>query len=77
MGDGVALGGAAVTDHPKIKDRNRTERLQAFPDVYTDEVFSRAMKHLAEEKGEDFDPASVSGPMVMYQIEGDAAVVGR
>ena len=33
------------------------------------------MRHLAEEKGEDFDPASVTGPIDFYQIEGASAVV--
>lgn len=35
------------------------------------------MRHLAEEKGEDFDAATVTGPMVVYQIEGAGALVGR
>jgi hypothetical protein len=33
------------------------------------------MRHLAEEKGEPFDEASVTGPMVFYQIEGLGAEV--
>ena len=33
------------------------------------------MRHLAEEKGEAFDEASVTGPMVIYQIEGIGAEV--
>ena len=28
------------------------------------------LRHLADEKGEPFDPSSVTGPMVFYQIEG-------
>ncbi len=32
-------------------------------------------KHLAEEKGEPFDPASVTGPMTLYIIDGVGAVV--
>ena len=35
------------------------------------------MRHLAEEKGEPFDEASVTGPMVFYQIEGIGAEVSR
>ena len=31
------------------------------------------MRHLADEKGEPFDEASVTGPMVFYQIEGHGA----
>jgi hypothetical protein len=33
------------------------------------------MRHLAEEKGEDFDADSIDGAMVFYQIEGVGAVV--
>ena len=32
-------------------------------------------KHLAEERGEAFDPASVTGPMTLYVIDGGGAVV--
>ena len=33
------------------------------------------MQHLAEEKGEAFDSTSVGGPMVIYQIKGEGALV--
>lgn len=33
------------------------------------------LKHEAEEKGQKFDPASVKGPMTVYQIQGVGAVV--
>ena len=32
-------------------------------------------RHLAEERGQAFDPAKESGPLVLYQIDGDGAVV--
>jgi hypothetical protein len=32
-------------------------------------------RHLAEERGEPFDPASVKGPQTLYQIHGAGAVV--
>jgi hypothetical protein len=32
-------------------------------------------KHEAEEKGAKFDPASVSGPVTIYQIQGTGAVI--
>lgn len=32
-------------------------------------------KHHAEEKGLEFDPASVKGPSVVYQIDGTGAVI--
>jgi hypothetical protein len=32
-------------------------------------------KHLAEEQKKPFDPASVTGPTVMYQIKGTGAVI--
>lgn len=41
-----------------------------------DEDSARAwFAHLAEEKGEAFDPESVTGPMTIYQIEGQGAVL--
>jgi hypothetical protein len=39
-----------------------------------DEAIAQA-KHLAEEKGRKFDPASVKGPVTVYQIQGTGAVV--
>ena len=33
------------------------------------------MQHLAEEKGEAFDSTSIEGPMVIYQLKGDGALV--
>ena len=33
------------------------------------------MSRLAEEKGEEFDPSTVTGPMTLYQIDGTGAVV--
>ena len=35
----------------------------------------REMRHMAEERDEAFDEASVTGPMVIYQIEGAGAEV--
>jgi hypothetical protein len=34
-------------------------------------------RHLAEERSEAFDPASVSGPMTLYEIQGAGAVVSE
>jgi gamma-glutamylcyclotransferase (GGCT)/AIG2-like uncharacterized protein YtfP len=33
------------------------------------------MEHIAEEKGEEFDPATVEGPMTIYQIKGIGAEI--
>lgn len=33
------------------------------------------LKHMAEENNKPFDPASVTGPMTFYQIQGTGAVV--
>ncbi len=41
------------------------------------EAAVKRLRHLAEEKGEPFDAATVTGPLVFYQIEGAGAVVGR
>ena len=32
-------------------------------------------QHMAEERGETFDPASVTGPTTIYRIDGTGAVV--
>ncbi len=32
-------------------------------------------RHLAEERGEEFDPSSVGGPLTLYEIQGGGAVV--
>jgi len=32
-------------------------------------------EHIAEESGNDFDPATISGPMTIYQIKGLGAVI--
>lgn len=36
---------------------------------------TRYMKHLAEEKGQKFDPKTVKGPMTVYMLRGTAAKV--
>ena len=33
------------------------------------------MEHLAEEKGQEFDPSTVKGPMIIYQIKGIGAEI--
>jgi len=33
------------------------------------------MEHLAEEKGQEFDPSTVKGPMTIYQIKGIGAEI--
>ena len=33
------------------------------------------LKHLADEKGEPFDSSAVDGPVVIYQLKGDGALV--
>ena len=33
------------------------------------------MEHIAEEKGEEFDPTTVEGPMTIYQIKGIGAEI--
>jgi hypothetical protein len=32
-------------------------------------------KHQAEERGEEFDPSSITGPVTIYQIKGTGAVI--
>ena len=35
----------------------------------------RRLRHFADEKGEDFDESSVTGPTVFYEIEGAGAIL--
>jgi hypothetical protein len=32
-------------------------------------------EHIAEEKGEEFDPSTITGPMTIYQIKGVGAEI--
>ncbi len=45
-----------------------------FSKIEMDEERARGwLAHLAEEKGEPFDPASVTGPMTFYRLDGKGA----
>ena len=41
----------------------------------TEEEAVGYMEHLAEEKGQEFDPSTVTGPMTIYQIKGIGAKI--
>jgi hypothetical protein len=41
----------------------------------TQEKAIQHFEHIAEEKGEEFDPATITGPMTIYQIKGLGAVI--
>lgn len=41
----------------------------------TEEEAVEYFEHIAEEKGEEFDPSSVEGPMTIYQIKGLGAEI--
>ncbi|HSW56242.1 MAG TPA: DUF4920 domain-containing protein [Ignavibacteriaceae bacterium] len=41
----------------------------------TQEKAIQHFEHMAEEKGEEFDPATITGPMTIYQIKGLGAVI--
>ncbi len=41
----------------------------------TQEKAIQHFEHVAEEKGEEFDPATITGPMTIYQIKGLVAVI--
>ena len=34
-------------------------------------------EHMAEERGEEFDPTKVSTPLVIYQIKGDGVLIQK
>jgi hypothetical protein len=41
----------------------------------TQEKAIQHFEHVAEEKGEDFDPSTITGPMTIYQIKGLGAEI--
>jgi len=41
----------------------------------TQEKAIQHFEHVAEEKGETFDPSTITGPMTIYQIKGLGAVI--
>ncbi|MCL4279076.1 MAG: DUF4920 domain-containing protein, partial [Ignavibacteriaceae bacterium] len=41
----------------------------------TQEKAIEHFEHIAEEKGETFDPSTITGPMTIYQIKGLGAVI--
>ncbi|MCW8960020.1 MAG: hypothetical protein OQK29_00570, partial [Ignavibacteriaceae bacterium] len=41
----------------------------------TQEEAIKHFQHVAEEKGEDFDPSTITGQMTIYQIEGLGAEI--
>ena len=41
----------------------------------TKEQAIRYFKHHAEEKGEEFDPNTITGPVTIYQIRGSGAII--
>lgn len=41
----------------------------------TQEKAIQHFEHVAEEKGEEFDPSTITGPMTIYQIKGLGAVI--
>ena len=43
----------------------------------TKEQAIQRAKHMAEEKGEKFDPASITGPQAVYQLNGSGAVLDK
>jgi hypothetical protein len=43
----------------------------------TQEKAIEHFQHIAEEKGEEFDPATVTGPMTIYQIKGFGAEIHK
>lgn len=43
----------------------------------TQEKATEHFQHIAEEKGEEFDPATITGPMTIYQIKGLGAEIHK
>jgi hypothetical protein len=43
----------------------------------TQEKAEEHFQHVAEEKGEEFDPSTITGPMTIYQIKGLGAEINK
>ncbi len=60
---------------PDVKGRKGTfEGTLARYELTMEQSLERA-RHHAEEQGKDFDPSTITGPEVYYQLEGTGAVV--
>lgn len=60
---------------PDVKGRSGIfEGTLSRVELTREQAVERA-RHHAEEQGEEFDPANVTGPEVYYQLEGTGAVV--
>ena len=69
-----------VEDDVIVFDQNsKGKRAIAEGEIYeinlTKEEAISYLKHLADEKGEVFDSTSVDGPVTIYQLKGDGAMV--
>ena len=60
-------------------EESKGKKAKAEGEIYeiqlTEEEAMSYMKHLADEKGEAFDSTSITGPMVIYQLQGEGALV--
>ncbi len=57
------------------KGKNATVEGTVYKIELTKEEAVEYYKHLAEESGKEFDPATVTGPVTIYQIKGLGAVI--
>ena len=77
--DGQALIVKVNDDEIVFKPESKGKSAIAEGEVYSIEMDEEQavayMEHLAEEKGEAFDPSTVEGPMTVYQIKGAGALV--
>ena len=73
----VKVNDGEIVFKPESKGKQTVAEGEVYAIEMDHEEAIGYMEHLAEEKGEAFDPASVEGPMTVYQIKGTGALVAE
>ena len=71
----VKVDDGDIVFKPESKGKNAIAEGEVYSIEMDEERAIAYMEHLAEEKGEEFDPSTVEGPMTVYQIKGAGALV--
>ncbi len=67
--DGVMIFPLSARGH-EARVEGIVEELQ-----YTEEQALEQARHMAEERGEEFDPSTITGPQTIYRIRGIGAII--
>jgi len=64
-----------IVFHVEAEGRTALVEGTVYKIELTQEKAIEHFEHIAEEKGETFDPSTITGPMTIYQIKGLGAVI--